>query len=113
MAFISERMADLVPPPAPPPTAEVIIARVAEHFHVRPSDIKGNRRPANIAHPRQIAMYITRKLTGLSFPEIGRVFERDNSTVQYACKKMEEEGRTNPNLRAELELLERVCRGQG
>lgn len=110
MAFIAERMADLVPPPAPPPTAELIISRVAEHFHVRPADIKGNRRPANIAHPRQVAMYLTRKLTGLSFPEIGRVFERDNSTVQYACKKVESDLRSDPDLRAEVDLLERHSR---
>jgi chromosomal replication initiator protein len=112
LSFIGERMADLVPPPAPPPTAEVIIAKVADHFHVRPSDIKGNRRPANIAHPRQIAMFLTRKLTGLSFPEIGRVFERDNSTVQYACKKIDGDFRSDPDLRAEVELLERHCREQ-
>lgn len=113
MAFIQERMADLVPPPAPPPTADAIIARVAEHFHVRPSDIKGNRRPANIAHPRQIAMFLTRRLTGLSFPEIGRAFERDNSTVQYACKKLDQDVRSDPDVRAEVELLERLCREGG
>jgi len=113
MAFIQERMADLVPPPAPPPTADAIIARVADHFHVRPADIKGNRRPANIAHPRQIAMFLTRRITGLSFPEIGRAFERDNSTVQYACKKLDQDLRSDPDLRAELELLERHCREAG
>lgn len=113
MAFIQERMADIIPPPAPPPSAEAIIVRVAEHYHIRPADIRGNRRPANIAWPRQIAMYLTRRVTGLSFPEIGREFEKDNSTVQYACKKVEQESRTNPNLRAELELLERLCRENG
>lgn len=111
LAFVQERLADLVPPAAPPPTADQIIIRVAEHFHIRPSDIRGTRRPANIAYPRQVAMYLTRRITSLSFPEIGREFGRDNSTVQYACRKMEDEVRTNPNTRAELELLERVCRG--
>lgn len=110
MQFIQERMADLIPPPAPPPTADAIIVKVADHFHVRPTDIKGTRRPANIAHPRQIAMFLTRRMTGLSFPEIGRVFERDNSTVQYACKKVDQDMRSEPNLRAEVELLERLCR---
>ncbi len=110
-AFMQQHLADLVPPPAPPPTTEQIINRVAEHFNIRPTDIRGNRRPANIANPRQIAMYLTRRVTGLSFPEIGREFGRDNSTVQYACKKMEETAQTDPNLRAELELLERLCRG--
>ncbi|MDP2305178.1 MAG: chromosomal replication initiator protein DnaA [Pseudomonadota bacterium] len=111
MAFIQDRMSDIIPPPAPPPSAEQIIARVAEHYHVRPADIRGDRRPANIAHPRQIAMFLTRRITGLSFPEIGREFNRDNSTVQHGCKKIEGEVRTNPNLRAEIEMLEKMCRG--
>lgn len=110
MSFIQERMSDLIPPPAPPPSASQVIQRVAEHYHIRPSDISGNRRPANIAFPRQVAMYLTRRITGLSFPEIGREFDKDNSTVQYACKKIESEIQTNPNLKAEIELLERLCR---
>jgi chromosomal replication initiator protein len=110
MAFIQERMSDIVPPPAPPPTADQIITRVAEHYSVRPADIRGNRRPANIAWPRQIAMYLTRRVTNLSFPEIGREFNRDNSTVQHGVKKVEEEIRKNPNVRAELEMLEKHFR---
>lgn len=113
LAFLQERMADLVPPRAPPPNADQIINRVAEHFHLKPSDIKGDRRPANIARPRQIAMYLTRRIASLSFPEIGRAFARDNATVQYACRKVEQEIRTDPNLRAEVDLLERLCREGG
>jgi chromosomal replication initiator protein len=113
MQFIQDRMGDLVPPPAPPPSAEQIIAKVAEYYSVRAADIKGDRRPANIAYPRQVAMYLTRRITNLSFPEIGKVFNRDNSTVQHGCKKIESDIKTNPNLRAELETLERACRGGG
>ncbi len=111
MSFIQERMSDIIPPPAPLPSAEQIIGRVAEHYHLRPADIVGDRRPANIAHPRQVAMFLTRRITGLSFPEIGRVFNRDNSTVQHGCKKVEADAHTDPNRRAELELLEKMCRG--
>lgn len=111
MAFIQERMSDIVPPPSPPPTADHIIQRVADHFSIRPADIRGNRRPTNIAYPRQVAMYLTRRVTNLSFPEIGREFNRDNSTVQHGVRKIEEVARTNPNLRAELEMLEKICRG--
>jgi chromosomal replication initiator protein len=111
MAFIHERMADVLPPEAPPPSPEVIIQRVAEHYHIRPADIRGSRRPANIVLPRQIAMSLCRTLAHLSFPEIARAFDRDNSTVQYACKKITNDAKTDPNLRAELELLERSLRG--
>ena len=113
LSFVQERMADVLPPEAPPPSADVIIQRVAEHYHIRPSDIRGERRPANIAHPRQLAMYLCRQVAKLSFPEIGRAFERDNSTVQYACKKVTTEVRKDPNLRAEVELLEKIVRGGG
>jgi chromosomal replication initiator protein len=111
LAFIQERMSDVLPPEAPPPSADLIIQRVAEHYHIRPSDIRGERRPANIAHPRQLAMYLCRQVAKLSFPEIGRAFERDNSTVQYACKKVGIDIKKDPNLRAEVELLERIVRG--
>jgi chromosomal replication initiator protein len=112
MAFIQERMADVLPPDAPPPSPEIIISRVAEHYHIRATDIRGDRRPANIVFPRQLAMYLCRTVAKLSFPEIARAFERDNSTVQYACKKVTKDSKTDPNLRAELELLEKIVRGQ-
>ena len=111
MTFLQERMADIVPPPAPPPTAEQIIQRVAEHYSLRTTDILGTRRPANIAYPRQVAMYLTRRVTGLSFPEIGRKFNRDNATVQHGVKKIQESVRSNPNLSAEIDMLEKNCRG--
>lgn len=111
MSFLQDHMGDLIPPPAPPPSAEQIITVVAEFYHLRPADIRGARRPANIAHPRQVAMLLTRQLTKLSYPEIGREFNRDNSTVQHGCRKVEADALTNPNLRAELELLEKMCRG--
>jgi chromosomal replication initiator protein len=111
LRFVQDRLSDLVPPKAPPPNTDVIIQRVADHFSIRAADIKGDRRPKNIAYPRQVAMFLTRRLTNLSFPEIGREFNRDNSTVQHGVKKVEEIIETNPNARAELELLERLCRG--
>lgn len=109
--FLQERMADLIPPPPAPPTADRIISRVADHYHIKVSDIMGTRRPANIAWPRQVAMHLTRTITGLSFPEIGRAFNRDNSTVQYACNRVAEAAERDPNVRAEIQLLDRLCRG--
>lgn len=111
MAFVLERMADVLPRETPPPSADVIIQRVAEHYHIRVGDIRGDRRPANIAHPRQLAMYLCRTVAHLSFPEIARTFERDNSTVQYACKKVTTELKRDPNLRAEVDMLEKIVRG--
>ena len=107
MAFIQERMRELLPAAAPPPNGDRIIQAVAEHFNIRAAEIRGNRRPANIVQPRQMAMYLCRKLTSMSFPEIGREFNKDNSTVQHGVKKMEDLARTDANVRTTLELIER------
>ena len=55
-------------------TIETIQKRVADHFQIRHSDMTSKRRPNNIAIPRQVAMYLSRKLTERSLPEIGRRF---------------------------------------
>ena len=110
LQFVQDRMADVLPPALPPPNADRILSVVSEHYNVRIQDIRGIRRPANIVRPRQVAMYLCRTLANLSYPEIGRVFARDNSTVQHGFHKIEDILRTDPNVRAEIELLERRLR---
>ncbi|MEI9892517.1 MAG: chromosomal replication initiator protein DnaA, partial [Chthoniobacter sp.] len=66
-------------------TIDQIQRRVAEHFDVRLADMTSKRRPANIAFPRQIAMYLARELTKTSLNEIGEAFGgRDHGTVLHA-----------------------------
>src|SRR6202043_955695 len=68
-------------------TIEQIQRRVAEHFDVRLADMTSKRRPASIAFPRQVAMYLARELTKSSLNEIGDAFGgRDHGTVLHACK---------------------------
>ena len=63
--------------------------RVAEHFDIRLADMTSKRRPAHIALPRQIAMYLARKLTTASLVDIGEAFGgRDHGTVIHACKRV-------------------------
>lgn len=112
MQFITDLMPELLRGRAQKPTAALIIEKVAEHYHIRASDITGDRKPANIARPRQLAMHLARTLAGLSFPAIATAFSRDNSTVQYACKRVAQELGRDPNLRAELDLLSRTIRGE-
>ncbi|MDF1562515.1 MAG: chromosomal replication initiator protein DnaA [Deltaproteobacteria bacterium] len=72
------------------PDAETILRTVASFYNVRVSDLRSHRRHKQIAQPRQVAMYLTRKLTDLSFPDIGKSFGgKDHSTVMSACKKIE------------------------
>jgi chromosomal replication initiator protein len=61
--------------------------KVAEHYDVGLADMTGKRRPANIAFPRQVAMYLARRHTKASLHEIGEAFgDRDHGTVLHACK---------------------------
>lgn len=80
-------------------TIDQIQRRVAEHYDVRLADMTSKRRPANIAFPRQVAMYLSRELTGSSLSDIGDAFGgKDHGTVIHACKlvkkRIEEDEKT-------------------
>ena len=69
---------------------KLIQDKVADYFGISPQDMKVKKRTRQIAYPRQIAMYLSRDLTDLSLPEIGRFFGgRDHTTVLHACGKIE------------------------
>ncbi|MFA5164619.1 MAG: chromosomal replication initiator protein DnaA [Candidatus Omnitrophota bacterium] len=71
-------------------TAESIFEEVAAYFNVRVSDIKGRRRTKQMVVPRQLSMYLIRKLTDHSLPEIGELCGgRDHTTVMHACESIE------------------------
>ncbi len=71
-------------------SVEKIQKKVTEHFNLRIHDMISKRRPSNIAFPRQIAMYLSRMMTGCSLQEIGEAFGgRDHGTVIHACKTVE------------------------
>ena len=72
-------------------TIDQIQRKVAEHFDVRLADMTSKRRPANIAFPRQVAMYLARRHTKASLNEIGDAFGgRDHGTVLHACKTVKD-----------------------
>ena len=90
-------------------TVEEIQRNVAEHFNVRVSDMHSPKRLRSIARPRQIAMYLSKKHTTKSLPEIGRKFGgRDHTTVMHAVKKVEELQGIDLALRDDVELLSRM-----
>ncbi|MBT3666861.1 MAG: chromosomal replication initiator protein DnaA, partial [Opitutae bacterium] len=71
-------------------TIETIQKKVVDYYHLRMADMLSRRRPANIAFPRQVAMYLSRILTEHSLQEIGNTFGgRDHGTVIHACKTVE------------------------
>ncbi len=96
-------------------TGDVTIAdiqrRVAEEFNLRVSDLNGRRRTANIAHPRQLAMYLSRRCTQSSLQDIGAAFGgRDHGTVIHAAKTIEDKMAYDPTLRNMVERLSAALR---
>lgn len=81
---------------------------VAEFFQIAPEDMKSKKRSANLAFPRQIAMYLCRQLTNESFPKIGTEFGgKDHSTVMHSCEKIEREMKVNKELENIIEKLKK------
>jgi chromosomal replication initiator protein len=89
-------------------TVDVIQRLTAEYFDLRVADLTGNRRPANIAWARQVAMFLTRDLTKSSYQEIGSAFgDRDHGTVMHACRKVEEKLNTDEKATTAIRHLTR------
>ena len=87
-------------------TVESIQKIIANHFQIKTSDLKSSKRLKNLVLPRQIAMYISRKLTSASYPEIGSKFGgKDHSTIIYAIKKIEKNMTEDLQLRSTVEKL--------
>ena len=80
-------------------TIDVIQDVVAGYFNLRVEDLKSQRRTRNVAYPRQIAMYLSRKLTDMSLPKIGEEFGgRDHTTVIHAYEKISDALNTDESL---------------
>ena len=93
---------------ATPLSIDLVQQVVAEHYNIRVEDIQGSKKPKNIAYPRQIAMYLCRKLLDISLKDIGEGFGgRDHTTVLHANNKIQEESEKNPELAKVLLQLEK------
>jgi chromosomal replication initiator protein len=93
-------------------SVENIQKTVADFFNIKVADMYSKRRPANIARPRQIAMYLAKELTQKSLPEIGDLFGgRDHTTVLHAVRKVSQDRAKNPECNHELHVLEQTLKG--
>jgi chromosomal replication initiator protein len=107
MEFAEETLRNLIASSPPSLTIEAIQREVAAYFDVKLHDLKGPKRHRAVAHPRMIAMYLARRLTSMSFPEIGSRFGgKDHSTVISAVRKIERLLTTDPGLRSVVSTLE-------
>lgn len=93
-------------------SVENIQKTVADYYKIKVADMYSKKRPASIARPRQIAMYLAKELTQKSLPEIGELFGgRDHTTVLHAVRKMAAERQQLTELNQQLHVLEQTLKG--
>ncbi|MFV0314292.1 MAG: chromosomal replication initiator protein DnaA [Anaerotignum sp.] len=96
-----------------PVTPDSIQKIVASHYNIRIEDLQGSKKPKNIAFPRQISMYLCRKLLDISLPKIGESFGgRDHTTVIHAISKIEKQLEADTALQHTILQLEKEIKGQ-
>lgn len=94
-------------------TVESITEIVAEHFGITPADILSSKKSRNIAHPRQICMYLCRDLTEISLKEIGdKLGKRDHSTILHGFNKISEDLKTDTSLQSVIDVLKKKINPQ-
>ena len=93
-------------------SVENIQKTVADFYKIKIADMHSKKRPAHIARPRQIAMYLAKELTQKSLPEIGDMFGgRDHTTVLHAVRKIAKERNNDQDLNQQLHVLEQTIKG--
>ncbi len=107
--FTRETLADLLRAHEKKLTIDEIQRKVAEHYHLKLTDLLSARRAREVARPRQVAMYLAKKLTPRSLPEIGRRFGgRDHTTVMHAVKRIDELRASDREIDADVVQLTRL-----
>jgi chromosomal replication initiator protein len=91
LELTKETLKDILPQEGRQVNAGEIVKFVARHYGLKVSEIKSRNNSKQVAFPRQVAMYLCKKLTDLSFPEIGKLFnDKHHSTVMYSVEKIEQ-----------------------
>ena len=82
---------------------------VADFYNIKVVDLKSKKKLKMLSHPRQIAMYLCRKLTKNSLPDIGKFFGgKDHTTVLHAVRKIEKMAETDPVFKKDVDSIERI-----
>ncbi len=106
--YARQVLADVLVSRAQSISVESIQKLVAQYFQVRVLDIKSQRRMKVLVRPRQVAMYLSRKHAGASYPDLGQRFgDKDHTTIMSACKKIEARLKEDPSLRSQVLEIER------
>lgn len=78
---------------------------VSSFYHITPHEMTSARRAKEVARPRQVAMYLARELTPKSLPDIGRLFNRDHTTVLHGVRKIESLMAQDVDFAVDVEVL--------
>jgi chromosomal replication initiator protein len=112
IALAREALKDLLSIQNRQVSVENIQKTVADFYKIKVADMYSKKRPASIARPRQIAMYLAKEMTQKSLPEIGDNFGgRDHTTVLHAVRKIGGERQKNGELNQQLHVLEQTLKG--
>ena len=112
IALAREALKDLLSIQNRQVSIENIQKTVADFYKIKVADMYSKKRPASIARPRQIAMYLAKEMTQKSLPEIGDNFGgRDHTTVLHAVRKIGGERQKNAELNQQLHVLEQTLKG--
>ncbi len=94
-------------------TAGVIIDDVSRFFNISVEDLMSKKRTRELVFPRQIAMYLCRTLTEMSYPDIGKAFNgKDHTTVMHACEQIAKQVEINPDMQRTMEELKRNIKNE-
>ena len=109
MDFAEEALKDMIDPNKTNEiTPALIIDVVSDHFGVKSDDITSKKRNQEFVLPRQIIMYLCRKLTDTSYTNIAKLLnKKDHTTIIHGCSKIESELETNKDLKNKLEIIEK------
>src|SRR4051812_8790575 len=106
-----EALKDLLSKENKPITPTEILRVVSAHYGLKVTDIKSKNNSKTIAFPRQVAMYMCKELTDLSYPEIGKLFNnKHHSTVMYSVERVEEMMQDDTGLARTIEMLTKQFR---
>ena len=106
-ALARETLKDILPEEGKRPSAAEIVKFVARHYDLKVSEIKSKSNSRQIVIPRQVAMYLCKKLTDLSYPDIGKLFnDKHHSTVMYSVDKVQQMRESDPDFDRILQSFE-------
>lgn len=92
-------------------TIDKIFSAVCLNYKVSKEDLLSNKRNSNIVYARHIAIYLIRSITEMSYPNIGKIFDKDHTTIIASIQKMEKKILNDTNFAMEINTLERTIRG--